>query len=138
MRQALLRYLHFMVFAALAAGCASLAPPPASDNTAVLALVDSARADAEAGRHANAAATLERALRIEPKNARLWQGLARVKLTQGDYAQAESLATRSNSWAVGDSRLRAENWELIAETRARRGDDKGAREALERAGAAGP
>jgi tetratricopeptide (TPR) repeat protein len=121
--------------AAFVAGCAVIAPsPPASDNAAVIALVDGARADAEAGQLARAEAALERALRIEPKNARLWQELARVKLRQGDYAQAESLAVRSNSWAGSDSRLRAENWLLIAEAREKRGDEKGAREALERAG----
>lgn len=123
------------LLATLVAGCATLAPPsPASDNAAVLALVDGARLDADAGRLPNAAAALERALRIEPKNPRLWQELARVRLAQGDYAQAESLAARSNSWAGGDHRLRADNWRLIAEARERRGDAAGAKAAAERAG----
>jgi Tfp pilus assembly protein PilF len=99
----------------------------------VAALVDSARTDTEAGRNAQAAAALERALRIEPKNPRLWQELARVRLREGDYAQVESLAARSSSWAGSDNRLRAENWRLIAESRTRRGDDAGARAAIERA-----
>jgi predicted Zn-dependent protease len=124
----------FALLAALAGGCATLVPPPpASDNAAVLALVDGARLDTGAGRLPNAAAALERALRIEPKNPRLWQELARVRLAQGDYAQAESLAARSNSWAGGDNRLRADNWRLIAEARERRGDSAGAKAAAERA-----
>jgi tetratricopeptide (TPR) repeat protein len=87
--------------------------------------MENARADAAAGRLANAAATLERALRIEP--------LARVRLKQGQYAQAESVAARSNSWAGSDNALRAENWRLIAEARTARGDAEGARAALDAA-----
>ena len=90
------------------------------ENVAIAGLVESARADAAAGRLATAAASLERALRIEPKNPRLWQELARVRLQQGDLAQAESLAARSNSFASGDTALRAENQRIIEQARARR------------------
>jgi len=95
------------------------APPPAQrpENIAVAGLMENARADVAAGRLSNAAASLERALRIEPRNPRLWQELARVRLRQGQYAQAESLAARSNAWAGGDSALRAENARIIAEAR---------------------
>ncbi len=141
-----MRYLVFLV--ALIAGCAvapapQQAPAPVvepaprasapSGNVAVAGLVQSARSDTAAGRLANAAATLERALRIEPRNPRLWQELARVRLRQGEYAQTESVAARSNSWAGGDNALRAENWRLIAQAREARGDAEGARVALETA-----
>jgi Tfp pilus assembly protein PilF len=119
--------------ALLLAGCASSpefpAPPvqveerlpaPPSENVAVASLVGSARADSAAGRLANAGATLERALRIEPRNARLWHELARVRFQQGDYAQVESLAARSNTWAGTDAALQAENRRLIADARAAR------------------
>jgi predicted Zn-dependent protease len=109
------------------------APPAAIENPAVASLMDGARTDVAAGRLVNAAASLERALRIEPRNPRLWQELARVRLKQGDYAQAESVAARSSSWAGGDNRLRAENWRLIAQAREARGDAAGARAALEAA-----
>jgi Flp pilus assembly protein TadD len=49
-------------------------PAPSStarESVAVAGLLDSARSDAAAGRLAEAAATLERALRIEPRNPRL-------------------------------------------------------------------
>jgi Tfp pilus assembly protein PilF len=82
--------------------------------------VESARADAAAGRLATAAASLERALRIEPKNPRLWQELARLRLQQGDLAQAESLAARSNSFGGSDAALRAENQRIIEQARAAR------------------
>jgi len=131
---------------ALLAGCATVqvpgpaqepvpAPEPAArtENLAIAGLLEGARADAAGGRLANAAASLERALRIEPRNPRLWQELARVRLKQGDHAQAESTAARSNSFAGGDSALRAENWRLIAQARDGRGDAEGARAALEAA-----
>jgi Tfp pilus assembly protein PilF len=80
-----------------------------------------AEKDSEAGRLANAAATLERALRIEPRNPRLWHELARVRLRQGEYAQAATLAARSNSWAGSDASLREANQRLIEEARIARG-----------------
>src|SRR6266446_3723799 len=137
--------MRFTLFLLLLAGCAtSPEPSPAPveqapapqgprENVAVAGLMESARADAAAGRPATAAASLERALRIEPRNPRLWQELARVRLKQGDYAQAESTAARSNSWAGGDNQLRAENWRLIARARDARGDAEGAKAALEAA-----
>src|SRR5258706_10145520 len=109
------------------------APAARTENLAIAGLLDGARADAAAGRLANAAASLERALRIEPRNPRLWQELARLRLKQGDYAQAESTAARSNSWAGTDNALRAENWRLIAHAREARGDAEGARAALDAA-----
>src|ERR1700716_2551709 len=120
--------------AAAIAGCATVVQPPGpfpelaplpepaarTENLAIAGLMDGARADAAAGRLANAAASLERALRIEPRNPRLWQELARVRLKQGDYAQAESTAARSNSYAGNDSALRAENQRIVDEARSRR------------------
>jgi predicted negative regulator of RcsB-dependent stress response len=127
-----------LLLAVLLAGCA-MAPreqpapvaPPA--NAAVAGLMQTARADADAGRLASAAASLERALRIAPRDARLWHELARVRLAQGEYAQAESLAARSDYWAGADDALRAGNWRLIADARRARGDDSGAQAALENA-----
>jgi len=91
--------------------------PARPESVAVAGLMDQARAQASAGRLANAAATLERALRIEPKNPRLWHQLALVRLRQGDYAQAESLAARSNTWAADDAELKAANQRVIEEAR---------------------
>jgi tetratricopeptide (TPR) repeat protein len=129
---------YVVICAVFVAGCTAVPPKsgsdpaPAPESVAIAGLMEGARADAGAGRLANAAASLERALRIEPRNPRLWQELARLRLKQGEYAQAESTAARSSSWAGGDNGLRAENWRLIAEARTARGDSKGARAALER------
>ena len=112
-------------------GSAPLPGPAPGQSAAVASLVQVAHADAASGRLVHAAASLERALRIEPRNPRLWQELARVRLSQGDYGQAESMAARSNSWAGNDVQLRAENWRLIAQARKARGDAEGARAALE-------
>ncbi len=137
-----------LALAAILGGCTTVytpppgtapAPAPAPESAArtetiaIASLLDGARADTAAGRLANAAASLERALRIEPRNPRLWHELAGVRLKQGDYAQAESTAARSNSWAGADNALRAENWRLIAHAREARGDAEGARAALEAA-----
>lgn len=110
-----------------------VARPATKESTAVASLMDSARADSAAGRLSNAAATLERALRIEPRNPRLWSELARVRFQQRDYAQAESTALRSESWAGKDNLLRADNWRLIAAAREARGDSAGAQQARESA-----
>jgi tetratricopeptide (TPR) repeat protein len=120
------------------AGCAALqpvAPPPPerSSNTAVVALLNKAQDQAAAGQTDAAAANLERALRIEPRNPALWQELARVRLEQGQYRQAENLAAKSNALSGGNRHLRAENWRIIGEARSRRGDLQGARAAFERA-----
>jgi hypothetical protein len=95
-------------------------PPPRAETTAVAGLMDSARADTAAGRLPNAAATHERALRIEPRNARLWHELALVRFRQRDYGQAESLAARSNTLAGNDSELRSANQRLIDDARGAR------------------
>ena len=107
--------------------------PARSDNTAVVALLETARQDTAAGRLESAAATLERALRIEPRNASLWNQLARVRLQQGQPGQTIQLATKSNTLASDDNRLRAENWRLIGEARASRGDHAGAEAAFAKA-----
>ena len=107
--------------------------PPHPETPAIASLIDNARLDSQAGRYSNAAASLERALRIEPRNPRLWQELARVRLKQGEYAQAESVASRSNSFAGRDDALRADNWRLIAQAREAQGNSEGARQALETA-----
>jgi Tfp pilus assembly protein PilF len=108
-------------------------PAPRSENVAIAGLMETARTESAAGRLVNAAASLERALRIEPRNPRLWQELARVRLKQGQHVQAEQVAARSNSWAGKDNELRAEKWLLVAEAREARGDADGARAARESA-----
>lgn len=123
------RYLLVLLLAGCAAppqGTPEPAPPPPpeapaapKENVAIAGLMESARNDAAAGRLVQAAASLERALRIEPRNPRLWHELARVRQRQGDTAQAANLAQRSNSFAGSDTALRSANQNIIDQARAR-------------------
>jgi len=83
-----------------------------------------------------AAASLERALRINPRQPTLWHNLAGVRLTQGDWMRAANLATNSNMHAGNDVQyyqLRIRNWMLITLACEGMGDMTCAREARNRA-----
>lgn len=105
---------------------------PVSANEAVLVLANNARNNVAAYQYTGAAASLERALRIEPRNARLWYELAQVRVFQEQYRQAENLAQRSNRFTGDNNRLRRANWKLIAECRREQGDEAGMYQALEK------
>ena len=62
-----------------------------------------------------AAQTLERGLRIAPKDASLWSQLADIRLRQHLYGQASSLAAKSNSLAGGDVTIIRRNQLIIEE-----------------------
>ena len=109
-------------------------PPPAPAGGAVVALLDRADNYRQAGDIGNEAATIERALRIDPRNARLWHRLAAARLDQGKPQQAEQLALKSNALSAGDTRLQASNWKLVARARWSKNDSAGARAAEEKAG----
>jgi len=89
-------------------------PQPAR---AVQALSKRAEDQRASGQLVAAAASLERALRIEPKNALLWNRLAHVRFEQKQYALASSLAAKSNAFAGQDQALRADNNKLISLSR---------------------
>ena len=101
-----------------------------SGNKAVIALLDRAQADNESGQREAAGASLERALRIEPRNPWLWLELAQVRLAQGQYAQAITLAGKSNSFAGRQPRVQAENWQVIGQARVAQSDSTGAEQAF--------
>ncbi|HXH02222.1 MAG TPA: tetratricopeptide repeat protein [Candidatus Competibacteraceae bacterium] len=106
---------------------ANAAPTPAAQgNQAVAALLDNAAKSVNAGDLDKAAANLERALRIEPRNAGIWHDLAQVRLHQRKYQEAEALATKSNSFAGNNRDLQARNWRVIAAARRAAGDAAGA------------
>ena len=110
------------------------APPPApATGGAVIALLDRADSYRASGDMGNEAATIERALRIEPNNARLWSRLAATRLEQGQPRQAEQLALKSNALSAGDTRLQAHNWQLVARARWALNDSAGARAAEKKA-----
>jgi hypothetical protein len=63
-----------------------------------------------------AAQAVERGLRIAPKDAALWSQLADIRLRQGRFAQARSLAAKSNSLAGGNSALLRKNQQIIEQS----------------------
>lgn len=99
----------------------------------VLALLTSARQQESSGDLNSASASLERALRIAPREPQVLYRLARVRMDQGDAAQAEQLARRGLSYAAGRPSLQAGLWGLVAEARERQGDATGAAQARQRA-----
>ena len=99
----------------------------------VLALLTSARQQESGGDLSSASASLERALRIAPREPQVLLRLAQVRLEQGDAAQAEQLAQRGLSYASGRPALQASLWGLVADARERQGDSAGAAQARERA-----
>ena len=107
------------------------APPAGSP--AVASLLGQAEAASRERDWSAAAVSLERGLRIEPRNPVLWNRLAEVRLQQGQFRQAEQLAAKSNSLAGGDRLLQTRNWRLIARARRQLGDEPGAVEAERRA-----
>jgi Tfp pilus assembly protein PilF len=102
--------------------------PPAADG-----LARQAEQQRQQGDYAGAAATLERSLRIAPREAYLWNRLARVRMEQGLTAQAGQLAARSNDLAGSQANIKRDNWRIIAESRRRAGDVTGASEAERKA-----
>ncbi|RUM37331.1 MAG: hypothetical protein DSY58_04040 [Desulfobulbus sp.] len=90
-------------------------PRPA--NKAVANFSSQADRQMNQGKLKAAAQTLERGLRIAPKDALLWSKLARVRLLQRRYAQARSLATKSNSLARGNRALVRQNQQTIEQAR---------------------
>ncbi|MCF6187779.1 MAG: hypothetical protein L3J49_09970 [Desulfobulbaceae bacterium] len=69
----------------------------------------------QAGRLDAAAQTLERGLRIAPKDGSFWSQLALIRLQQHRYGQAQSLAAKSINLAGGDSILIRRNQHIIEE-----------------------
>lgn len=106
--------------------------PVTKQPPAVLALLDRAEHQANAGDLGSAAATLERAIRIDSRNPVLWHHLASVRFAEGEFVQAENLAAKSNSLALGNHALQIRNWLLIADARRSRGDSAGASAAEQR------
>ncbi len=95
----------------------------------IIALLDDAEGFSNKGQSEKAAATIERALRIEPKNALLWHRLAIVRLQQEQWQQAITMARKSNALAANNAQLRSDNWAVIATAYDHLGNKKKANEA---------
>ncbi len=111
-------------------------PKPKVLGPASKALVAQAQTQLHAGNDALAAATIERALRIEPDSPLLWIELAKIRQDAGNAAQAENLARKALTMAAGDPRSQAAAWRVIAESYRARGRNPEARDADAKANAA--
>ncbi|MEO1889553.1 MAG: hypothetical protein ABGX33_06520 [Cycloclasticus sp.] len=88
--------------------------PTGVQNPAVIALLDSAYQQSESGQLDIAASKLERAVRIDPKDAQVWHALAAIRYQQNKHALAISLAKKSNVLSATNKNLQRSNWMLIA------------------------
>ncbi len=84
-------------------------------SSAVVSLMQKAQEQSGEGNNSAAAATIERALRIEPKNPALWYNLALVKYTAGDCISAINLAKKANSFLMSKHELSHKSKQLISE-----------------------
>jgi tetratricopeptide (TPR) repeat protein len=116
-------------------GEAPYSPPPRAFrlSSASRALVAQAHKQEGTGDYAQAAATLERALRIEPDNPLIWIELGRVRLGEKDGAQADAMGRKALSLATGDPNAQAASWRLIADSLRLRERNQEASEADRRA-----
>lgn len=116
-----------LILSLLLSACAST-PPGKAHNMKISSEQDTRRATSsllakvdiqERAEHwERAAALLERALRIEPRDAHLWHRLAQIRLQQGQYRLAESLAQKSSALARDDAQLQMKNTRLLKQARA--------------------
>jgi hypothetical protein len=99
----------------------------------VSALVTASNQNSNAGDLDSAAVAIERAIRIEPRNATLFYKLALLRLKQSQPRLAEDLAKKSALLASTDTTLKKHCWLLIAHARELQQDLAGANNARERA-----
>ncbi|NVK39621.1 MAG: tetratricopeptide repeat protein [Oceanospirillaceae bacterium] len=109
------------------------AAAPASNNPAVVALLDSARQQQASGSLGAAQSSLERAQRIAPRDPQVYYQLAELQRQMQKYDEAEQLARRGVAVAGGQPDALRRLWLLIANIRKDAGDLNGARDALEQA-----
>lgn len=96
---------------------------------AVVALLDRSHQAERQGDLGQAAASIERSLRITPQDAGLWQRLARIRFIQKKYSQSIALAKKSNNLGTGYTSLIYKNWLLIADAYAELGNGKASQHA---------
>ncbi len=104
-----------LAFCAVASLCSVAAErrPLSQSNSASTTLIETASRQYENGQLDQAAATLERALHIQPNNPATLHYLGVLRLQQGQYQQAETLAARSNMRVGRNVELRNRNFQLI-------------------------
>ena len=115
------------------------APPPPQPvvkeptlSSASRALVSQAQTQVAAKNFPVAAASIERALRIEPDNPLLWLELGKVRQEEGNYVQAENMARKALSMSINAPRAQSAAWKLISDSYRARGKNVEAQDAQRR------
>lgn len=96
---------------------------------AVGSLLASAEKSSYSGSLDSAAASIERAIRIEPRNATLLYKLAEIRMKQSNPRLAEDLAKKAMLLSGKDNRLKKQCWLLISNAKIMQNDATGAKEA---------
>ena len=120
-----------VLMVAFTAGCSALpaTPPPDAEaypvrqsrdrerliNPASMSLLEQSRAQQQSGNLAQAAATLDRAVRIDPSEPAVWLALARLRYAESNWVQAEQLARRAQSLSEADSAVAQDARSLVAD-----------------------
>ncbi|WDP89357.1 MAG: tetratricopeptide repeat protein [Desulfobacter sp.] len=92
------------------------APRPARP-AVVDAMISKAEQQLKQDRPEAAFRTLERALAVDGRDPLIWHLMAKARLNQGQYAQAKSLAGKSNTLAGDDGDLREKNRRIISQAK---------------------
>lgn len=100
---------------------------------AVVALLSQSEKSSKSGQLDSAVVTLERALRIDPRNPMLTYKLAEVRLQQEKPRLAEDLAKKAALLAGKEYKLKYLSWTLISQARSKQGNRLGAIEAANKA-----
>lgn len=103
------------------------------ENGAVTELLADASAAEQNGQLEQASMSLERALRIQPRNPEILQSMAEVNLQMADYEQALNFAARSYDLGPRVGEICSRNWRTISVSREYLGDHSGSVEAEKRA-----
>jgi Flp pilus assembly protein TadD len=80
---------------------------------AVQTLLEQGREQRYAGEYARASASLERALRIESGEPKVWLEMGRLRYDEGNFAQAEQMGRKALSLAPAGSAVGAQASRLI-------------------------
>ena len=108
------------------------AAAPAEGETAVSALLKKASGSLGKGDLDGAAAYLENAQRLDPKNSKILFDIANIRYHQGRYKEAESMASRAVQNG-GNNAMLKKSWSLISNARNKQGDSQGAVQAATKA-----
>ena len=101
----------------------SISSQAARTDTATLALLDQADEASARSDHQIAIAYLERAVRIEPRNADLWIRLSAAHLHQGNLSAASQHVRKAIALAGTDSQLQRRAWLQLADIRDAEGNN---------------